>query len=118
MGRRLTLVETIQASFMGAIRERLSAGQRVRRFLPGGGVLHIERPLPFLVVYRRPADSSDSGTRRLVVGESAYLIAPADESLQASLGELVSLVVQTLAERFNAFLLLELWTGSTNDTSV
>jgi uncharacterized protein (TIGR02421 family) len=104
-------VQSVEQSLLGAVRTRLSAGQRVHRVLPAQGRLHIDRPLPFLVVYRWPADRPDPGTGRLVLGESSYLIAPGDESHEASVGEVVEAVVRTLAEQFNAFLLLEIWAG-------
>ncbi len=40
--------------------------------LPGNGVLHIEKDLPYLVIYRR--QDEDKGTRRLVTSESSYMI--------------------------------------------
>jgi uncharacterized protein (TIGR02421 family) len=91
--------------------ERLEAGGRVRRSLPGRGRLHIDRQLPFLVVYRRPASAPDPGTDRLVTSEAAYLVAPSDGSLRPSLGGLLRPIVRALRERFGAFLLLELWAG-------
>jgi uncharacterized protein (TIGR02421 family) len=53
-----------------------------------------------------------------VIGESSCLVAAADEAQQSAVSELVSLVVQSLAEQFNAFLLLEIWTGPTRDAAV
>ena len=60
---------------MSDIHARLLAGQPVRCDLPGGGSLYMERPLPFLCVYRQPAEN-DFGTRELVHGEASYLIVP------------------------------------------
>lgn len=96
----------------GLIRElcgRLAAGKRVRRSLPGQGRLHIDRPLPFLCVYRRPVDRPDAGTDRLVLGEGSYLLAWGDESLQEDLSALVEAIVRTLADQFGAFLIVEIW---------
>src|SRR5688572_30643219 len=107
--------ETITPDLIDLIRQRLAAGKRVRRFLPHRGRVHIDRPLPFLVVHRRSSDRSDPGTARLVVGEGSYLIASTDETVQASLGELIGAVVAILAERFKAVLLLELWAGKMGD---
>jgi uncharacterized protein (TIGR02421 family) len=104
--------ETIAPDLIDTICSRLRDGLRVRRFLPRRGRLHIDRPLPFLVVYRRPVDRDDAGTDRLVIGEGSYLVAPGEESLQPEVGQLVQAVVKTLAERFGAFVLLELWSGS------
>ena len=50
---------------------RLSAGKRVRRELPYGGRLHIDRPLPFVCLYRQPVGGGDAGTRDLVKGEAS-----------------------------------------------
>ena len=40
--------------------------------LPGHGFLHIEKELPYLVIYRRK--KKDKGTQRLVTNEASYLI--------------------------------------------
>ena len=50
--------------------ERLSEGKQVRRTLPYEGRLHIDRTLPFLMVYRRPPKSPDKGTDLLLKGEA------------------------------------------------
>jgi hypothetical protein len=55
---------------------RLAAGQRVRRTLPPGGRLHIDRQLPFLFVYRPPAAGIDPGVAGFITGEASYLITP------------------------------------------
>ena len=61
---------------IAVVRERLAAGKPIRRTLGGGGRLHIDRPLPFLCVYRAPA-GPDLGTADLVRTQASYLIAPA-----------------------------------------
>ena len=53
--------------------KRLSEGKRVRRNLPVWGRLAIDRPLPFLCVYRRPSRKADRATYRLVTSEASYL---------------------------------------------
>ena len=107
--------ETITPDLIDLIRQRLAAGKRVRRSLPGRGRVHIDRPLPFLVVHRRRTDHSDPGTARLVVGEGSYLVASTDEAMEAPLGRLVGAVVEALSARFNAVLLLEVWAGEMGD---
>jgi uncharacterized protein (TIGR02421 family) len=90
------------------VRARIAAGKPVRRTLPGGGRLHVDRALPFLCVYRRPDDGADLGTADLVRTQASYLIAPAacDE---AALGRLIDGVVETLVATCGACLVLELW---------
>jgi len=93
-----------------AVRDRLSTGGTLREPLPGGGRLHIDRQLPFLVVHRTPVDRSDSGTSHLITSQASYLVASADPEFAEPLSVLVQTVVETLSEAFGAFLLIELWT--------
>jgi len=103
--------------FIRTVCARLSANKRVRRNLPVWGRLHIDRQLPFLVVYRRPTDRSDPGTERLAASEASHLITSGQRSLQAGLAKLVQAVVETLGEPFGAFLLVELWSGRSPDAA-
>ena len=99
--------------FITTICKRLSEGKRVRRVLPQWGRLHIDRQLPFLCVYRRPADE-DPGTCDLVMGEASYLIASGEQRLHAGLAKLVSEIATVLKDAFGSFLLLEVWAGKEN----
>lgn len=91
-----------------AIAERLEAGLRVRRTLSGGGRLHVDRPLPFLVVYRSPPKRDDAGTRRLILGQPSYLALPAD-AREAAIQSFVFSVVEPLSNALGAFLIVEIW---------
>ncbi|HHO67613.1 MAG TPA: flavohemoglobin expression-modulating QEGLA motif protein, partial [Gammaproteobacteria bacterium] len=66
-----------------ALAARLRAGEGVDLALEGGGRLHIDRPLPFLCVYRRPGDRAWPDTEALLASQSAWLIAPASADLSA-----------------------------------
>lgn len=101
----------ITEAFVETICKRLAGGQRVRRNLPGWGRLHIDRPLPFLCVYRLPAHGNDEGTERLVTTEASYIICSGAPVHRAKLALLVKRVVETLASQFGAFLLIEIWSG-------
>jgi uncharacterized protein (TIGR02421 family) len=105
---------TISNRFINTVCTRLKENKRVRRTLPVWGRLHIDRQLPFLSVYRRPTGYEDIGTRRLVLGEAAYLTAVGDRSLRPGLLTLVQKVVKTLSPEFGAFLLLEIWAAPPN----
>ncbi len=98
------MTETVD--LLTAVRERLAAGKPIRRTLPGGGRLHIDRPLPFLCVYRAP-ERSDPGTADLVRTQASYLIVPLGFEISA----LVSGVVAALADACGACLVVELWSG-------
>ena len=99
---------TIPDSLINDIEERLSRGKQVRRALPSDGRLHIDRTLPFIVVYRRPHNFSDKGTERLVKGEASYLIISDDPHLKISLTKLLRIIVKTLSRECKAFLIIEI----------
>jgi uncharacterized protein (TIGR02421 family) len=104
-------INEIPSGLVARTVERLAQGQRVRRTLPGHGRIHIDRTLPFLVVYRRPPHHIDPGTERLVKGEASYLIASGTRSLHAGLSDLVRGVVGTLAAECESFLIIEIWSA-------
>jgi uncharacterized protein (TIGR02421 family) len=101
--------ETISDRLIGVIGRRLAEGKQVRRSLPGWGRLAIDRPLPFLCVYRRPKKSEDSATFRLVTSEASYLTCVADRRQRQGVARLVGVVTETMAQRFGSYLLLEVW---------
>lgn len=95
------------------VRKRLEAGQSVRTELPEGGMIYMDRPLPFLCVYREPPHN-DLGTRALVQGEAAYLVVP-QSATKKEIGPLVETIVKTLRNRFNGFLIVEIWSSADSD---
>ncbi len=117
MAEKTKIVRTISESLIETISQRLSEGKQVRRRLPLDGLLHIDRPLPFLVVYRRPLKRPDAGTDRLVKGEASYLIASSSPKLKTSLSKLIRIIVQTLSKECEAFLILEIWSALENQTN-
>jgi uncharacterized protein (TIGR02421 family) len=104
----------IDAELVSAIVQRLESGQPVRRTLSGGGRLHVDRPLPFLVVYRAPSDQDDGGTRRLILGQPAYLALPAKMDTEA-MRSFVSSLVKPLSRSLGAYLIVEIWSAPEAD---
>ena len=70
----LTPPAGVSDPMVAAIVKRLEAGLSVRRKLPSGGYLHLDRQVPFLLVYRRPGGETAYGTEQLLRGEASYLI--------------------------------------------
>lgn len=91
------------------ILERIRRHESVLHPLPGGGVLSIDRELPYLLVHRSPPGREDPGTAVLVSGESSYLLSGSGQ------GEDVVPLVRHLAETgsgaYGAFLVLEIWSS-------
>ncbi|CAN5286937.1 flavohemoglobin expression-modulating QEGLA motif protein [soil metagenome] len=94
-----------------AAQAALETDSYLRRRIPGGGVLHIERRLPFLAVYRRPAEQRDRGTARLVTTQPAYLLVEESVLAAGELTELISAIAAKAIEHVAAFLLIEIWSA-------
>lgn len=93
--------------------DKLKKGEPLRVSLPGRGILKIDRPLPFLIIYRMEEGKKDAFISNLSKTESSFLIAP--ETANYPLSSLVQQIAEYLSDKFGSFLLLELW--SATDTS-
>jgi uncharacterized protein (TIGR02421 family) len=97
----------------------LAAERSVQLNLPGGGQLRIERPLPFLCVYRR-LGNGDNGAEQLFSAEPTYAILPSDPAASSGAIRVLRKIVEHLAQQFGSFLLVELWLAPplvTNDAA-
>ncbi|HWK59318.1 MAG TPA: flavohemoglobin expression-modulating QEGLA motif protein [Parapedobacter sp.] len=92
---------------MGRIRAKLKKGIPLRMELPCGGELHIDRPVPYLLVYRVPPNGEDAFTSTLGKTESAYLVAPDTSECPAT--PIVREIAEMMADQFGGFMLLEVW---------
>lgn len=116
--RETTMAKSgISDAFVADVCQRLKEGKTLRRQIEPWGRLHIDRPLPFLVVYRRPKDRTDSDTDRIVLGEASYLLAAGDRQTHHGLSSLIEGVASTLSESFGAFLIIELWSGEDDQSA-
>lgn len=80
--------------------------------LPDGGFVRVDRPLPFLCLYRAPLQRADPGTAELLSAESIYVcVAGTPRGWTEGLREVRDLV-ELGAEKFGAFALLEVWAGA------
>ncbi|MEX2309995.1 MAG: flavohemoglobin expression-modulating QEGLA motif protein [Pirellulales bacterium] len=95
----------------------LAAGRPVRLELAGGGLLHLDRRLPVLCVYRRKSDDADLGTDQLLASEPCYMIVPAERKLARQALQLLRSVVEHLAEYFGSYLLIETWSAPLPETT-
>jgi uncharacterized protein (TIGR02421 family) len=103
----------IGKEFCLELADKLGKGEPVRFKLPAGGRLHIDRQLPFLCVYRRPEGHADTGTEQLLTSQAAYLIVSSSTQTSAELAEMINTIAASQAKIFGAFLLLEIWTKTT-----
>ncbi len=103
-------------AFVEAACERLREGKPLRRKLSPWGRVHVDRPLPFVIVYRRPMQRQDDGTEALIVGEASYVIASGGRRARTGLSALIEGMAKTQVENFGSFLIVELW--STPDAAL
>ncbi len=93
---------------------RLASGSPVQETLPDCGKVKLDRPLPFLCLYRCPLNQADRGTERLITAEAAYVISSGEPHQRDSLRELVLSLAGRALETFGDFLLVEVWAADRN----
>ncbi|MEV4606852.1 flavohemoglobin expression-modulating QEGLA motif protein [Neorhizobium sp. LMR1-1-1.1] len=81
----------------------LAHGKSIRRDLPGGGRLHIDRPLPFLCVHIAE-DGAEPAARDIAQANASYLITPH----AASAIMVIEAIEAPLRKQFGAFILFDI----------
>ncbi len=90
--------------------EKLCNDEPVRCNLPGGGKINIEKPLPYLLIYRLQENGKDPGTVRLILSEPSYLLIGHEDF--KGYQQLLNTLAGKLASKYNSYLLFELWSGA------
>ncbi|GAB3421412.1 flavohemoglobin expression-modulating QEGLA motif protein [Niabella aquatica] len=91
---------------LNRLEDKLKKAEPVHMSLPGNGILKIEKPVPFLLIYRLNGNK-DHFPNRLCKTESAYLIA--EDSADGLLQQIIRLVARIFFDKFKGFLLVEAW---------
>ncbi|HEY4652979.1 MAG TPA: tyrosine/phenylalanine carboxypeptidase domain-containing protein [Cyclobacteriaceae bacterium] len=99
----------VDSEIVGTIKARLKKGEPIRLELPQSGILNIDKPVPFLLVYRFPQNGKDYFTFQLGMTESSYIMAHDDEG--GELTKILQTLIHQLSETFGSFLVLEVWVG-------
>ena len=84
---------------------------KISASLPGGGLIHIEDNLPYLIVYRK--SDNDEGTERIIVSEASYLLI-GDKFFEAY-QRLVYALADKLSTEFKSYMVFEIYTGEPNN---
>ena len=101
------MAEKLEGHQFDKIEDGLTENTGIHFRLNGNGLIHIERELPFLLVYRPLNASVDKVIEKLVKNEASYLICPQEEF--AHYRQLLERSVKKLSDKFGAFLLMEVW---------
>lgn len=94
------------------ILDELDREDKIDRSLPGGGFLHVSKPLPFLIIHRleEAEEEKDPETVRVVISEAAYLlIGNADFK---GYQQLIYAFGEKYSAKFKSFLLFEIYSGN------
>ena len=90
--------DAINGDWIDAAAKALASDEGVRKRVGETIRLSIDRPLPFLCVYRVPEGRKDKGTAHLVIGEAAYLIAPGDKGSAGTVRTIVEKIAKVLSD--------------------
>lgn len=100
---------TSEADFIAELADRITAGKAVRRKLPPGGRIHVDRPLPFVVIHRARRTRSASAALGVATASPVYAVWPRNTEGDAFAYDLIEALGHTLDERLGAFLVAELY---------
>lgn len=98
-----------EAEFIAELAARITAGKSVRRKLPTGGRIHVDRPLPFVVLHRRRRVRSASAALGVATASPVYAVWPMNAEGDAFAYDLVETLGRTLEKSLGAFLVVELY---------
>lgn len=98
----------VLSDLLGVVRRKLERGKRVMRLLPDGGRFMMDRPLPFICVYRVPPNV-DPGVDEVVRAQTSYMRASGAEEDLPQLRDLLATVAAAVTKQSKAFLVIELW---------
>lgn len=93
------------------VTRKIEEGEKARIKLKGGGILHFDRPLPFLVVFRHPPEKRDRALSLLARSQASFLVVPGDVDTPM-LQKLVKAIAKTNSETCGAFLIVEMWASA------
>src|SRR5690554_4243210 len=93
----------IEKEFIKSVKKRIEADLAVSEELPQNGLIYIEKPLPYICVYRFRKD--DPYFAGLIKTQASYIIAEAGTDIS----ELLEEISHEMSKKFQAFLILEMW---------
>ncbi|PHN04577.1 flavohemoglobin expression-modulating QEGLA motif protein [Flavilitoribacter nigricans] len=105
----MTKQEIYETIDLTKILDDIEQGKALSMSLPNDGYLFMDRPLPFLCVYRLPSEGLDHIRHKLDGTEASYLVVPGE--FREVHRDLLQRIAEKLSDKFGAFLILEMWTS-------
>ena len=81
--------------------------ERIYEVLPGGSIIHIDRPVPFLCIYRFPEGVEKSPEASLITAQAAYILIHQEDLPLVK--EFLYELAENMRKRFGAFIMMEVW---------
>lgn len=107
----IKLEDTIDATKLDSIFSDIEANKAINLKLPNNGLLHIDKLLPYICVYR--FKKLDVYFSRLIKTQASYLLI--DESIDIS--TIIEKVREAGSKKFNSFLIIECWPNQDNNST-
>jgi uncharacterized protein (TIGR02421 family) len=101
-GTATARAKSADPEWVGEILDCLDRGASVRRDLPGGGRVHIDRPLPFLCLHAT-GDDDQLAALDVVTANASYLVAPDPRAA----APLLDALGRVMLRKFGAFIVVE-----------
>lgn len=93
--------------YWNRIKDKLQKSEAIYMTLPDKSIFKMDRPVPFLIIYRSVEEEKELFTAKLAKTESAYIIS--NGQCNEMLPQLVEHISHFLSDVFNGFLVIELW---------
>jgi len=94
---------------LSEVRSKIERGKRVLRVLPNDGRIMLDRPLPFICLYRSVPGQVDPGVDQLVRAQTCYLRCSADAADAPAVKNILATVATAVNQTSKAFLIIEIW---------
>lgn len=104
------MIETNQEKQVQALITKLKKGKGLKERLPGGSMVYLDRPLPFLCIYRYPTGINKSAHAHLIDSQSSFILLKEEDTETVKL--LLKELNEILRKRFGSLLILEVWAAS------
>lgn len=106
----MDILKTLSKASIKQILRNLENQEELDCRLPGGGLLHIESGLPYLIIYR--IKNRDAGTKEMVRSEACYLVIGRKDL--KGYQNLIFALADHFSALYKSYLLFELFSGQEN----
>lgn len=101
----------LSESYISELIDELHEELHLERHLPGGGYLHMNDELPYLVIYRmkEEEENEDKATVRFILSEASFLIIGNQNFERYQ--RLMACLSEAMSSKFESFLIFEIFAG-------